>query len=232
MIRRTTTINQRPANQRPPLKEVRKTARSLEKSLQSAHQGLSLLLKSLQQSGFAEAIHGYQQLQMVLIQQRLWACNHHREELNRYWHQIAKTTTEIHDILAPLSAIMAELKAIDTINAVSPSASLSKDSSPNLPESEAVEPTQAVPPPPVDAKMADLAAALLPTLAVSQHYITKATQNNASLHLADLKSLVDARFLEPHGWGNSKSYRVVPQLQERLLADLANLLKPSQSTEP
>ncbi len=90
-------------------------ANNLKRSLQSADGGRASFLASLSGSGLREALSGYRQLQAVLIQQRLWAQDHSRSELEPLFQSIAETAGEIHAILAPYADIMRPLKELDKI---------------------------------------------------------------------------------------------------------------------
>ena len=90
-------------------------AASLKQSLASTNDGLMKFLASLQQAGLPNAVIGYRQLQMVLIQQRLWARNHNREELNALFQSIAHNAEELHRIFAAFAGIMEPLKDLPNI---------------------------------------------------------------------------------------------------------------------
>src|SRR5215813_284625 len=90
-------------------------AASLKQSLASTNDGLMKFLASLQQAGLPNAVIGYRQLQMVLIQQRLWARNHNREELNALFQSIARNAEELHSIFAAFAGIMEPLKDLPNI---------------------------------------------------------------------------------------------------------------------
>jgi hypothetical protein len=90
-------------------------AANLKKSLESTNKGFMVLLGSLRNSGFEEAIPKYRELHRVLIQQKLWCENKERNELKSLWQEIASQTGQIQRILSPMSEIMEELKTIDTV---------------------------------------------------------------------------------------------------------------------
>jgi hypothetical protein len=86
----------------------------LKGSLQSTCRGLNLFANSLKTSGFAEAVPKYRQLEIVLIQQRLWSKNKSREELLALFQEIAQTAHQINKSIGPLSEIMGQLAVLDT----------------------------------------------------------------------------------------------------------------------
>jgi hypothetical protein len=91
-------------------------AKALKSSLENADRGLSLFLASLEGSGLPDALRGYRQLQMVLIQQRLWARNHARDDLAPLFQTISVTAGRIHAILSPYAELMSPLKDLDNIS--------------------------------------------------------------------------------------------------------------------
>lgn len=91
-------------------------AKSLKSSLENADRGLTLFLASLEGSGLPDALRGYRQLQMVLIQQRLWARNHARDDLAPLFHSISVTAGRIHAILSPYAELMSPLKDLENIS--------------------------------------------------------------------------------------------------------------------
>jgi hypothetical protein len=93
-------------------------ARTLKSSLENAGRGLSVFLASLDGSGLADALKGYRQLQIVLIQQRLWAHNHSRAELVPLFQSIAATADRIYAILSPYAELMKPLKDLDSITQI------------------------------------------------------------------------------------------------------------------
>lgn len=102
-------------SQRANGSDVEQTARILEKSLKSTIDGLSLLVRSLEASGIEKATPGYAQLQAVLVQQRLWARNHEQSHLDPLWRKIGEQANRIHGLLNPLTQIMVQLRAIETV---------------------------------------------------------------------------------------------------------------------
>ena len=95
--------------------DVEQTAQILEKSLRSTIDGLSLLANSLEASGIGKATPGYAQLQAVLVQQRLWSRNHEQSHLDPLWRKIGEQANRIYGLLNPLTQIMVQLRAIETI---------------------------------------------------------------------------------------------------------------------
>ncbi len=84
-------------------------AHSLRTSLESTNDGLTKFLVSLRQAGLPDAVKGYRQLQMVLMQQRLWAQNHKRQELDSLFQSIARNAAELHAVFAAFAGIMEPL---------------------------------------------------------------------------------------------------------------------------
>jgi hypothetical protein len=111
-------VNQRsegaPRKRTPSNYEIEK---GLRKSLESTDEGLKKFLASVRQSGLAGAHTGYRALQVVLVQQRLWARSHHRESLTPLFRSIAKTAGELHDIFASFADVMRPLRDLDKIDA-------------------------------------------------------------------------------------------------------------------
>jgi hypothetical protein len=88
----------------------------LKQSLESTIQGLTAFLESLKKSGMPNAVNGYRQLQAVLIQQRLWAQNNSRRELDPFFQSIAQISADIDSILAPYVSVMCQLKDLDKLD--------------------------------------------------------------------------------------------------------------------
>ncbi|GAB4574502.1 MAG: hypothetical protein Kow0077_21390 [Anaerolineae bacterium] len=216
---------------RMSIKEIRETSRALEASLKSTARGLDLLLQSLERGGFKAAVAPYQQLQQVLLQQRLWSVDYGREVLNPLWKEISRKAAAIHAILAPFSAAMAEIKELERITAVGEivEASTAAD--------ESVVGSQ-VPPP--DAVILQIAALLLEGVAVSGVRLARALDLPDEERRARLRALVQMGLLERRGWGRGQSYRLAPAARaylEHLLQQQLTGAAPShgdgkpQSTE-
>lgn len=97
--------------------------KGLKQSLEATNTGLKQFLQSMQKSGMIEAIHGYRALQMVLVQQRLWAHNNNRSQLQPLFRSIAKTAGELHRIFSSYAEAMRPLRDLDKItgmNTVAP----------------------------------------------------------------------------------------------------------------
>jgi hypothetical protein len=90
-------------------------AQGLRDSLTSTDEGLRRFLEMLRGSGLAEAVHGYRAMQMVLVQQRLWAHSNDRAELLPLFQSLARTADELHRIFAGFAAVMLPLKEIDKL---------------------------------------------------------------------------------------------------------------------
>lgn len=106
------------ASERMSAGEERRTARSLEKSLESTCRGLRLFLDTLERSGMREAQHAYRELQLVLLQQRLWARTYRRAELDPLWRKLAETAGALHEIFAGFAAILEPLRYLESVGEV------------------------------------------------------------------------------------------------------------------
>lgn len=105
----------RAEKKRPPTNhEVEK---GLRQSLESTDEGLRKFLEALRGSGMADAVQGYRAMQMVLVQQRLWAEEHHRDQLMPLFQSIARTAEDLHRIFASFADIMKPLKELDKLSA-------------------------------------------------------------------------------------------------------------------
>jgi hypothetical protein len=215
-------------------KDIRQTARSLEKSLESAHQGLLMLLRSLERSGFKEAISSYQQMQLVLIQQRLWACNYRRDELKPRWKKIAETAAAIHAILEPFSAVMAELKGIDRIEADRSNASQQvcepapNDDADNL-SHQVCEPAMNGQDSLTSSPVSPLVEVFVERLSVSNYQLSRQLPWSAEEQLTYLHALVEQGVLECRGWGRGQSYQLTSESRQQLARTLVNVLTPNSS---
>jgi hypothetical protein len=89
-------------------------AKILKGSLQSTCRGLNVFSNSLKTAGFMEAAPKYRQLEIVLIQQRLWCKNKKNEEFAPLWKEIANTAHQIYKSIGPISEIMGQLEVIDS----------------------------------------------------------------------------------------------------------------------
>ena len=123
-------------------------AKSLKSSLENADRGLSLFLASLEGSGLLDALRGYRQLQMVLIQQRLWARNHARDDLAPLFHSISVTAGRIHAILSPYAELMSPLKDLENISEAQVEDGGIPAEPATIPESPSEPPAEAPPPRP------------------------------------------------------------------------------------
>lgn len=89
--------------------------KGLKLSLESTDAGLKQFLESMQASGMASAPQAYRAMQMVLLQQRLWADEHHRTQLLPLFRSIAKTAGELHRIFASFADVLKPLKEVDKL---------------------------------------------------------------------------------------------------------------------
>ena len=197
------------ARKRMSVKEERQTARALEKSLKSTADGLAMMLKALERGGFRQAILPYQQMQHVLIQQRLWAVDYKRRELDPHWQAIAEQAAAIHAILAPFAAVMGELK---DLNRITPSAEAPSEPGPDSarpdPQTEPSSPEQA-------ALTEQVAALLLDDMTVSGVRLARDLEGDTKERRARLRRLIAAGVVERQGWGRG----------QRLEAQLITLLQ-------
>jgi hypothetical protein len=89
--------------------------KGLKQSLESTDAGLKQFLASMRESGMAAAPQAYRAMQMVLIQQRLWADEHHRAALTPLFRSIAKTAGELHQIFTSFADVLRPLKEVDKL---------------------------------------------------------------------------------------------------------------------
>jgi hypothetical protein len=140
-----------------PVARGRKSTYEIEKglrlSLESVDNGLKQFLLSLKESKMVEGLQGYRNMQLVLVQQRLWAHNHSRVQLLPQFRSIAKTAAELHRIFSSYAEVMRPLKELDRISAVSARAA----AAPELPA--AAQPGPALVPPQVEDAQAPVAPA-------------------------------------------------------------------------
>jgi hypothetical protein len=165
----------------------------LAASLGSTLRGLQTLLRSLEGSGFADSIGPYREMQVVLLQQRLWSRSNGRADLDPTWAEIAETARSIDEILSGFAAVMAELGQLDRVEPA-------PDGRPaRLPGS--LEP--------------ELAAALVGP-SVSAARLAAALPWPDELRRRRLSELVAAGVLERRGWGRGLSYRPSAAMRTRL----------------
>jgi hypothetical protein len=109
-----------------PMARGRKSTYEIEKglrdSLESVDNGLKQFLLSLKESKMVEGLQGYRGMQLVLVQQRLWAHNHSRVQLLPQFRSIAKTAAELHRIFSSYAEVMRPLKELDRIGPTTPKA--------------------------------------------------------------------------------------------------------------
>ena len=120
------------------LDDLDETAVILKRSLESTNDGFTKFIASLRQSGLPDAVKGYRQLQVVLMQQRLWAQNHKRQELDSLFQNIARNAEELHAIFAAFADIMEPLK--DLPNITDASCGLISEQVTNAEKSEVIKP--------------------------------------------------------------------------------------------
>jgi hypothetical protein len=88
-------------------------SRKLAQSLESTRRGLVAFSNSV--STLQDALTPYQQMQVVLMQQRLWARTHSRDELNPLWEKIAESSEALYRVFAGFARVMNDLRSIDRV---------------------------------------------------------------------------------------------------------------------
>lgn len=208
--------------QRMSVREERQTARALEKSLQSTADGLALMAQSLERGGFKQAVAPYQQMQQILLQQRLWSVDYKRRELEPHWKAIAAQAAAIHAFLAPFTAVMDALKDLDRITSVE--AAAAREAGPAV-ESQPAAESQPEP----DPLLAQIAALLVEDATISGVRLARALDCPADDRRARLRALAATGRLEPGGWGRGRRYRLSAEARARLAAALAGQLAAAEA---
>jgi hypothetical protein len=103
-----------PARKKPQ-NDTDELAAALEQTLLNAERGLQSFLASLQTSGLPEAVGGYRQLQALLLQQRLWAVNQERAELEENFARLAQLAADLHRIFQTYADIFKPLCELDKL---------------------------------------------------------------------------------------------------------------------
>ena len=160
------------------------TAAVLAKSLESTRRGLALFLESLERSGFKDAVAAYQQMHLVLLQQRLWARAHRRRELEPLFEAIRAAAGSIHRILSGLAAAMEGVRRLDAPPVAAP-------------DKRALEPVGA----------AALLEQMLARVSVSAWRVARDTGGRGC---AALEQLTEAGLLAARGRGRGRSFRLSP----------------------
>ncbi|HET9528726.1 MAG TPA: helix-turn-helix domain-containing protein [Blastocatellia bacterium] len=188
-------------------------AKSLKRSLENADRGLSLFLASLDGSGLPDALKGYRQLQMVLIQQRLWAHNHSRAELVPLFQSIAGTAARIHAILSPYAELMRPLKDLDSMTAIEIEQADTHPSPPPEPKS------RKKPLLPRGRQVSTILKSLMAGGPLSSAQLAKATGKDTAKLQKDLDMLVKSGVILREGSARRPLYRLAPRfIRESLLA--------------
>ena len=188
-------------------------AKSLKASLENADRGRSLFLASLEGSGLPDALKGYRQLQMVLIQQRLWAHNHSRAELVPLFQAIAGTAARIHAILSPYAELMRSLKDLDSMTAIE--IEQAETSPPPQPEKR----SRKKPVLPAGRQVSTILKSLMAGGPLSSSQLAKATGKETAKLQKDLDRLVESGVILREGSAKSPLYRLAPGfIRENLLA--------------
>jgi hypothetical protein len=179
----------------------------IRRSLESTHKGLETLLASLERSGLKDAADPYRDMQLVLIQQRLWSRNHRRDDLEPLWSQIAETARAVHEILAAFAVVMGELGDLDQIEP-GPSGEVRR------PGDEEVE-----------------LGRLLAGGRVSAATLRRRFPWPSDERRRRLDELVTRGVLERRGWGPTLSYRLAEPVRERLTGALSDVLAAAGSQQ-
>jgi hypothetical protein len=173
----------------------------LRRSLESTLGGLRALLQSLERSGFKDAAAPYREMQLVLLQQRLWSRNHGRADLDPLWSELAATARAIDEILTEFGAVMADLADLDQIEP---------------------GPAGVVQRPPDGALEL---AALLSGGSVSGAALRRGLSWDPEVRRRRLAALVREGVLERRGWGRSLSYRLAGPAREQVAAELRRVIE-------
>jgi hypothetical protein len=181
----------------------------IRRSLESTQKGLETLLASLERSSLKDAADPYRDMQLVLVQQRLWSRNHGRDDLEPLWSQIAETARTVHEILAAFAVVMGELGDLDRIEP-GPSGEIRRPGDDEL-------------------ELGRLLAGGRVSAATLRHRLP--WPNDARRRRLD--ELVTRGVLERRGWGPTLSYRLAEPVRERLAGALSDALaaaRPPQGT--
>jgi hypothetical protein len=98
-----------------PQKSTYVIEKELKKSLEVTDTALKQFLQSLEKAGMAEGLSGYRSLQVLLVQQRLWAQSHGRAQLTPLFRSIAKTAADLHRIFSAYTESMRTLKDLERL---------------------------------------------------------------------------------------------------------------------
>lgn len=175
-------------------------ADGLERSLESTSRGLASLLESLRASGLEAAARPYNDMQLVLLQQRLWSRNNGRDDLDPYFAAIAANARAIHRILGEFDAAIERLAEVDRLEASG----------------------GAAPPP----SSAALAAVLVGETTVSSARLAALLGWPDEDRKRFLRQLVEAGVLERRGWGRGLSYGLSDASRRLASSALARMLRP------
>lgn len=189
--------------------EERKTARSLEKSLESTCRGLKVFLESLERAEMRKAQRAYQELQFVVLQQRLWSRAYHRRELEPLWRRLSEIAGTIHEIFAGFAAVMEPLKHLDSVA---------------MPEAV---PGAAGKPERGNSSTDQILEALLARGTLSVKELDRVAPAGGAV---TVRSLVDSHILEVRGWGRGRSYRLTPAARQALLAKISIMFQKQRQS--
>jgi hypothetical protein len=180
----------------------------LRTSLESTRLGLARLLESLESSGFREAIGPYDDMRLVLLQQRLWTRANDRADLDALWEEIAATARAVHEILSGFAAVMAELADLDRTEPDPPRARQS------------------------DEESAELGRLLAVETAVSGRMLQERLPWPPEVRRRVLADLVAAGILERRGWGRSLSYRLGERGRAHVSSQFTALAVQARQAQP
>lgn len=175
----------------------------LKQSLESAVRGLNAFLESLNRSGMPDAADGYRRLQAVLIQQRLWARNNSRSELDPLFQSIADAASDIGAILSPYSVVMSQLKDLNRIDSVELDQS-NGEAAEEIVQKDETEGCFI----PQSSDCAKLIGLLLIRGSMSMKDLSKASRMKAELLRRRIKELIESGAVSRKGKGGGTTYRL------------------------
>ena len=187
--------------------EARGAPPDLRRSLESTREGLDALLTSLEGSGFSEAIGPYEEMKLVLIQQRLWSRNQGRWDLDPAWAEIARVAGAVHEILAGFDAVMRELAEIDRIEPTYDGASVQ-----------------------VNGRV-ELARFVAEGTSLSERSLRSTLPWPDDVRRRRLAELVQAGVLERRGWGRGLSYRLSEASRRDLTGRIAEIFAAARPVD-
>jgi hypothetical protein len=189
-------------------------AQKLAKSLESTSGGLAAFSTSMQP--IKDALKPYRQMQLVLMQQRLWAERHPREDLNPLWQKIAASSRELHEVFSGFAEVMDALRSIDSLT--QPAGPIEKKAPAGEPRAESRrDPDEAL------ARWAEQALTGF-NLSPARLAVMRPKRKTA----AQVKTLAQAGILEARGRG---SYRLTERARRALALKLAELASGESASD-